>query len=227
MRGHTLSDGLQGFSRRDVVALMGAASGAIAAGYSTVAKAALDRRAIAVEEVKPGEDVFAYVSRVKGNFDQSLYQQVIGAANDFKEGDQAIGVGAKDEASRKNARALLANTSIRDLHEHPLLVDDLQRLIWQTTDKDQYAKVQDWTMGRLKQFLLSGSEDQIKSVMNGLTSDAIGCVPKLMSNEELIIVGQKVFNILPGTQIGAKGYMGARIQPNSPTDHPEDVIWQV
>ena len=162
-----------------------------------------------------------------GKFDLSLYQQIIGAANDFKEGDQAIGVGAKDEASRQNARALLANTRIRDLHEHPLHVDDLQRLIWQTTDQNQYAKVQDWTMGRLKQFLLTGSEDEIKDIMNGLNSDVIACVPKLMSNEELIIVGQKIFNVLPGTQMGAKGYMGARIQPNSPTDHPEDVIWQV
>jgi ethanolamine ammonia-lyase large subunit len=227
MRSHTPSEGFEGLSRRDVIAMMGAASGAIAAGYSTVAKASSDRSAIAIEEVKPSEDVFAHVSRVKGKFDQSLYQQVIGAANDFKEGDQAIGVGAKDEASRKNARALLANTRIRDLHEHPLHVDDLQRLIWQTTDKNQYLKVQDWTMGRLKQFLLTGSEDQIKDVMNGLNSDVIGCVPKLMSNEDLIIVGQKIFNVLPGTQMGAKGYMGARIQPNSPTDHPEDVIWQV
>ena len=33
--------------------------------------------------------------------------------------------------------------------------------------------------------------------------------------------------MLPGTRMGAKGYMGARIQPNSPTDHPEDVVWQV
>jgi ethanolamine ammonia-lyase large subunit len=48
-----------------------------------------------------------------------------------------------------------------------------------------------------------------------------------MTNEELIIIGQKIFNPLPGTQMGAKGYMGARIQPNSPTDHPEDVVWQV
>ena len=72
--------------------------------------AASDESTVAVAEVKPGEDVFTYVSRTKGKFDQTLYQQVIGAANDFKEGDQAIGVGAKDEASRKNARALLANT---------------------------------------------------------------------------------------------------------------------
>ena len=182
---------------------------------------------IAIAEVRPGEDVFAYISRVQGGFDQTLYQQVIGAANDFKEGDQTIGVGAADEATRDNARALLTNTKIRDLHEHPLLVDDLQQLIWQTTDQAQYAKVQDWTMGQLKEFLLTASEPEIKAVMYGLTSDTIGCVPKLMSNQELTALGQKIFNELPGTRMGAKGYMGARIQPNSPTDHPEDVVWQV
>ena len=106
-------------------------------------------------------------------------------------------------------------------------MDDLQRLIWQTTDQAQYAKVKDWTMGQLKEFLLTASEAEIKGVMNGLTSDTIGCVPKLMSNQELIVLGQKIFNVLPGTRMGAKGYMGARIQPNSPTDHPEDVVWQV
>ena len=51
--------------------------------------------AVTIKEVKPGEDVFAYITRVKGSFDQTLYQQVIGASNAFKEGDQTIGVGAR------------------------------------------------------------------------------------------------------------------------------------
>jgi ethanolamine ammonia-lyase large subunit len=206
--------------------MLGAAGGTLA-GYRVVPRAAARGGAVAVEEVRPGEDVFAFMGRIRGGFDQTLYRQVIGAANDFKEGDQAIGVGAADEATRVNARALLTNTKIEDLHEHPLLVDDLQRLIWRTTDQAQYAKIKDWTMGQLKEFLLAEPEAEIRGIMHGLTSDAIGCVPKLMSNHELIALGQKIFNVLPGTQIGAKGYMGARIQPNSPTDHPEDVAWQV
>ena len=88
-----------GMSRRNFLAVMGAAAGALA-GYRSVARAASGGGTIAVAEVKPGEDIFAYISRVKGGFDQTLYQQVIGAANDFKEGDQAIGVGAADEATR-------------------------------------------------------------------------------------------------------------------------------
>ena len=138
-----------------------------------------------------------------------------------------MGWGPDDETTRQNARTLLANTKIKDLYEHPLLADDLQKLIWQTTDQAQYEKVKDWTMGQLKEFLLTKSEAEIKGIMHGLTSEAIGCVPKLMSNEELIAIDQKIFNPLPGTKIGAKGYLSARIQPNSPTDNPDDIVWEV
>ena len=183
--------------------------------------------AVTIKDVKPGEDVFSYLTRVKGSFDQTLYQQVIGASNAFKEGDVTIGVGADDETTRQNSRRLLANTKIKDLYGHPLLADDLQKLIWQTTDQAQYEKVKGWTMGELKDFLLTKSEAEIKGIMHGLTSEAIGCVPKLMSNEELIALDQKIFNPLPGTQIGAKGYLSARLQPNSPTDNPDDIVWEV
>jgi len=183
--------------------------------------------AVSIGDVKPGEDIFGYVTRVKGSFDQALYRQLIGAANEFKEGDATIGVAADSEKDRQNARLLLANTRIRDLFDHPLLGDGLQKLIWETTDRSQYEKIADWTMGRLKDFLLTSSEDEIKGIMYGLSSETIGCIPKLMSNEELIAVNQKIFNPLPGTNIGAKGYLGARIQPNSPTDNPNDIIWEV
>jgi ethanolamine ammonia-lyase large subunit len=182
--------------------------------------------AVTIKDIQSGEDVFAYVKRIKGGFDQTLYQQVIGAANAFKEGDEAIGVAADDDASRTKARALLANTKIGDLAAHPLFVDNQQKLIWATTDETQAKKIAGWTMGQLKQFILSSSEADIKAMMVGLTSDTIACVPKICSNEELIQIGQKIFNPLPGRMCGARGYMGARIQPNSPTDNTDDIVWQ-
>ena len=214
----------EGIHRRTFLAMMGVAGAALAGLTLTAKRAAAE--AIQIQEIKTGEDVLGYINRIKGKFDQTLYQQVIGAANDFKEGDLTIGVGAKDPATRKIARELLANTKIRDLYEHPLFEDNLQKLIWKTTDQARYEKVKNWTMRELKEFLLTQSESDIKAVMSGLTSDTIGCIPKLMSNDELIALGQKIFNPLPGTQMGSKGYMGARIQPNSPTDHPDDVFWQ-
>ncbi|MCD6534158.1 MAG: ethanolamine ammonia-lyase subunit EutB [Deltaproteobacteria bacterium] len=183
--------------------------------------------AVTIEGVNGGEDVFAYVNRVKGKFDLTLYQQVMGAANAFKEGDATIKVSADNETTRVYARMLLLNTKIKDIHEHPLFVDELQKIIWQTTDKAQYEKVKDMTLGELKTFLLTRSEDDIKGIMYGLNSDVIACVPKLMSNSELTALGQKVFNPLPGSKMGAKGYLSARVQPNSPTDNSDDIRWQV
>ena len=181
---------------------------------------------VTILDVQKGEDVFSYVKRVKGGFDQTLYRQVIGAANPYKEGDEAIGVAAGDDASRQNARALLANTKVGDLHDNPLFVDNQQKLIWATTDAAQLKKVRGWTMGQLKEFILTSSEPEIKAMMVGLDSDSIACVTKICSNEELIVIGQKVFNPLPGRMVGARGYMGARIQPNSPTDNVDDIMWQ-
>jgi ethanolamine ammonia-lyase large subunit len=82
-------------------------------------------------------------------------------------------------------------------------------------------------MGKMKTFLLTKTESEIKAVMFGMNSEVVGCLPKLMSNQELIAVNKKIFNPLPGTKIGAKGYLSARIQPNSPTDDPEEIQWQV
>lgn len=180
-----------------------------------------------IPEVRPGETVFMYIDRVRGAFDLTLYRQIIGAANDYKEGDEALGLAAADETSRQNARRLIANTHVGDLIDRPLYEDNVFALINQTTDTAAQAEFRDWTMLELKRFILERSEDEIKAIMPGLTSDIIGELVKLMSNDELIAVGAKVFNPLPGSKIGAKGYMGARIQPNSPTDNVEDIVWQV
>lgn len=175
----------------------------------------------------PGEDVFGHVQRKAGSFDQTLYRQILGAANEYKEGDAAQGLAAAGDPSRQNARALLASTRIGELMAHPIFEDELSRFIDAAVDAGVTARIADWTMGELKSFLLGRSEDEIKALMPGLPSDIIACVVKLMSNDELVAVSQKVFNPLPGSRIGARGYLGARIQPNSPTDHVEDIAWQV
>jgi ethanolamine ammonia-lyase large subunit len=184
-------------------------------------------RGVLIPEVRAGEDVFGYLQRVHGGFELTRYQQLIGAANPYKEGDEAIGVAAADERSRANARALLSNTRLGALHEHPPLEDRLYAFMLEALQDEARAATADWTVGRLKDFLLSAGEEEIKSVCRGLSSDAIACVVKLMSDAELTAVGAKVFHPLPGSKLGARGYLGARIQPNSPTDHPEDIRWQV
>ena len=181
----------------------------------------------AIGRPEPGEDVFRWVQRVRGKFDATLYAQVLGAANDFKEGDESIGVSAANEVSRQNARRLLSETKLAQIDAHPLIEDGLSLLNRTTIDERSRESSAQWTMGELRSFLLNSDEEAIRAVMTGFSSEVIGCVVKLMSNAELIAVGRKVFNTLPGSQIGAKGYLGARVQPNSPTDNVDDIRWQV
>ncbi len=182
---------------------------------------------VAIVAGDPDDDVFTYIERASGAFDGALYRQILGAANEFKEGDEIVGVAAFDDRSRVNARQLIAQTRIHDLDSHPLLKDQLSALLAQERDADSASATGDWTLGELKRFVLDASEPEIKSIMPGLSSEAIGCLVKLMSDGELIAVGAKVFNPLPGSRIGARGYLGARIQPNSPTDNIDDIRWQV
>jgi len=172
-----------------------------------------------------GEDVFTYIKRIKGNFDLVFYRQILGAANRFKEGDEIAGLAAENDQTRNIAIQLIGNTKLIDVMNHPVFQDQLYELIIATTAKDN--QVSSWTFAALKDFLLNSSNEEIEKILPFLTSDCIATVVKLMDNESLIQVSSKVFNPLPGSKIGSKGYMGARVQPNSPTDHPEDVFWQV
>ncbi|MCX6926666.1 MAG: ethanolamine ammonia-lyase subunit EutB, partial [Verrucomicrobia bacterium] len=184
---------------------------------------------VRLETPLPGEDVFAYVQRVAGKFEPSLYARILGAANEFKEGDRSVGVAAADDTTRTRARSLLANTRVREIDTHPLLKDELYALLEETRARAAaaIAKSADLTLGALKQMLLTESEDKVRELSPGLSSDVIACLVKLMANPELIALGAKVFNALPDSRIGARGYLGARIQPNSPTDNLDDIRWQV
>ncbi|MCG8460406.1 MAG: ethanolamine ammonia-lyase subunit EutB [Holophagales bacterium] len=180
----------------------------------------------ASEEVRE-QDLFAFLEASRDGFDSSRYRQLLGAANRFKEGDQAQGVAAADEGARRHAQALLARTRIGALLEHPIFEDSLSAYISSAVDRRILGELEGWSLGGLKDFLLTSQEEEIHAIMPGLPSDIVGCVVKLMSNEELISVGAKVFNPLPGSKIGARGYLGARIQPNSPTDDLDDIRMQV
>lgn len=182
---------------------------------------------VVLDKITEGEDVFSYILRKRGKFDDLLYKQILGAANAYKEGDEIIGVAAANEVSRTRARKLIAGTKVSDLTAHPLLDDSLGELVRDSLDPGAAGKTAGMTLGELKEVLLTEPESVVLSLGRGLHSEVIACVVKLMSNDELIRVGSRIFNPLPGSHIGDRGYLGARIQPNSPTDDVDDIRWQV
>ncbi|QDV27984.1 Ethanolamine ammonia-lyase heavy chain [Aureliella helgolandensis] len=182
---------------------------------------------VIVGHVEPSEDIFAYIERVAGRFDPALYLRLLGAANEFKEGDAIVGVSAADETARLAARQLLANTPLSAIDLHAPHRDELCEFVRSGLDPAALGPLAQATLGELKAFLLAAAEAEIHQISPGLSSDVIGCLVKLMSNAELTQLGANIFNALPGSQIGARGYLGARVQPNSPTDNVDDIRWQV
>lgn len=204
--------------------------GILASQGLTAATRALEGRppgGIRVAPLRPAEDLFSHIHRLKGRFDPDLYRQLIGAANPFKEGDAIVGVAAADEGSRVRARRLLGATLIQDLEACPIFPDTLYRSLQEDLPVAPGPGLGNLTLDQLRVRLLAEDPEALKPLLACLGSDVIACVVKLMSNAELTRIGQRFCTPLPGTRLGARGYLGARIQPNSPTDHPEEIIWQV
>ena len=174
-----------------------------------------------------GEGLIDHVLRIRGGWDLLYFARVLGSANAFKEGDAIVGLAAENEPARRDARRLLAATTLAEIDAHPIFADDMYHRLSEAISPLSQAAMADWTFARLREFLLSADEPVIQELMPGLSSDVIGCIVKILSDAELVEVSAKIFNPLPGTTIGAKGRLGARIQPNSPTDHPEDIRWQI
>ena len=174
-----------------------------------------------------GEDLFQYLRRQTGKFELDLYRKLLGAANEFKEGDAIVGVAAADEPSRVRARQLLANSKIADLVAHPPWQDRLSQWNDRFVLHERRQAWNDKTVGDLKHHLLTATATEIHELLPGLTSDLIACLVRLMTNDELIALGSTIFHPLQGSRIGDKGYLGARVQPNSPTDNLDDIRFQV
>lgn len=208
----------RGVSRRGLLQL-GAAASMTAYVSPALSAAASDAAAT--------RGLVDYLRASPAGWSIEAFAKYIGAANAFKEGDAIIGVAAKDDSEREFARALLANTRLYEIDANPIFSDDLHRAIIASVDADAAAQTRNWTLGELRDYLLQSQEPDIKAIMPGLSSDVIGCLVKLMSDEDLASVAAKIFNPLPGSNIGEQGYLGARIQPNSPTDNVDDIIWQV
>lgn len=152
-----------------------------------------------------------------------------GKATPFKEGDAAIALASTTAEERAEARSRLARVRLGSVHGDRFIDDEVTRLLEQDLDHELAARIAQWTMDQLRCYLLAEttSEADIKALMPGLRSEVLAGVSKLMADDELVRVAAKVYNNRPGETLGARGHFSSRIQPNSPTDDPEEVLFSV
>ena len=89
-------------------------SGAMLAA-TTLPAAARAAQVLLQQPSNAGENLPDYVRRIAGGWDETLYSQLLGAANEFKEGDEIEGVSAADDAARQQARQLLGRTTLAQI----------------------------------------------------------------------------------------------------------------
>lgn len=156
-------------------------------------------------------------------------KQVLAKAGEKKSGDDLAGVGADSKLERIAAKVVLANLTVKDITENPVVPyeeDSITRLILDDLDTTAYEKVKGWSIGQLREWILDGdtTSQEIAQVSPGLTSEVISGVSKLMSNLDLIYAGKKIkVEATCNTTIGKDGVLATRLQPNHPIDDVKGV----
>jgi ethanolamine ammonia-lyase large subunit len=154
---------------------------------------------------------------------------LMGKANEEKSGDQLAGVSAVTTAERVAARLVLAELPLWILRENPAFPyeeDEVTRVIQDAVVSEVYEEIKGWTVGELREWLLADttSNEMIRKISTGLTSEMVAAVTKLMSNLDLIYASSKIrVTAHCNNTIGAVGTLASRLQPNHPTDSPEAI----
>ncbi|MGN7763623.1 ethanolamine ammonia-lyase subunit EutB [Paenibacillus sp. 22594] len=152
-------------------------------------------------------------------------KQLFAAANEERSGDILVGLGAEHAKERMAAKLLLADLTLADIRSHPMLPpeeDEISRVIEEGVEEQAYQRIRHWTVGDLRDQLLSQEAAGVQDISKGLNSEMVAAAAKLMSNLDLIQAAAKCEVITRcNTVLGGRGRLGSRAQPNHPTDDPK------
>jgi ethanolamine ammonia-lyase large subunit len=154
----------------------------------------------------------------------SSVTDVLAKANSPKSGDDLAGISARDAVERVAARAVLADLTLRDLREHPVVPyerDELTRYVEDELDEPAFRAVAHLTVGQFREWLLdvATTGTTLRAIAPGLTPEIAAAACKLMSSFDLMTVGAKCEVVVrANTTLGLPGRLSSRCQPNHPTD---------
>ncbi|HXN85987.1 MAG TPA: ethanolamine ammonia-lyase subunit EutB [Candidatus Binataceae bacterium] len=163
------------------------------------------------------------------NYKFKSIKDVLARANEARSGDQLAGVAAASEQERIAAKMVLAELTLRDLRENPVVAyerDEVTRVIDDALDRGAYEKIANQSIGEFREWLLDDdtTDQMIASAGRGCTGEIAAAVAKLSSNLDLIIIGSKVRVVTHArTTIGLRGRLSTRLQPNHPRDDPDAI----
>jgi ethanolamine ammonia-lyase large subunit len=156
-------------------------------------------------------------------------REVLARANEARSGDELANLAARSERERIAAKMVLADLTINDLRNHPVVSyerDEVTRAIDDGIDRHEFARHKNRTIGELREWLLADttSGEQIAAAGRGITAETAAAVVKICSNLDLITIAAKVRVVTRArTTIGLRGRLSTRLQPNHPRDDLEGI----
>ncbi len=156
-------------------------------------------------------------------------KDVLAKASEKKSGDELAGVGAESALERIAAKEVLAQLTVADLTEHPVVPyeeDAVTRIIQDDIDETVYGTIKDRTIQEMREWILCDATDSgaLMRASRGMTSEVIAGISKIMSNMDLILAGSKIrVTATCNTTIGTENVLASRLQPNHPVDDVEGV----
>ncbi len=154
---------------------------------------------------------------------------LLAKATPFRSGDALAGLAADTYEERVAAQMTLADVPLKTFLQEAIIPyekDEITRLIIDTHDQAAFSAISHFTVGELRDWLLSDEADTqtLQKLSPGLTPEMVAAVSKLMRNQDLISVAQKceVVTRFRNT-IGLKGHLSVRLQPNHNTDDPKGI----
>ncbi|HEY9230650.1 MAG TPA: ethanolamine ammonia-lyase subunit EutB, partial [Blastocatellia bacterium] len=161
--------------------------------------------------------------------DAQQLKQLFVRANEFKEGDLPVG-GTRDERERREARQAVAALRLDEIARTTLVEDQVSEALARSLDSVLTAEVSQITITELRRILLSPQGAAwVRHYRDGLSSASIAAVVKVMTDDELSTVARAIFNPLTNHSgsIGSPAHFGSRIQPNSPGDDEEEILFSI
>jgi ethanolamine ammonia-lyase large subunit len=156
-------------------------------------------------------------------------RELLAKATPLRSGDVLAGIAAESAEQRVAAQFALADLPLaRFLSELviPYESDEVTRLIVDSHDAEAFAPVSSFTVGELRNWLLSddATPERIAALTSGLTPEMAAAVSKLMRVQDLIAAARKIRIVTRfRTTVGLRGRLSARLQPNHPTDDPAGI----
>lgn len=165
--------------------------------------------------------------------DSEAVKLIFARANEFKEGDLLVG-GTGDDVIRKDAKTEIAAMKIGDIAKLIFVEDAVSEVLSRSINRQLLNEMSYLTIGDVKAILTgTACSTWVSRYSDGLQSEVIAALVKTMSNDELSQVSRSIFNALPDNTplgpvvVGSAQHFGSRIQPNSPGDSEDEILFSV